>query len=223
MSLIPPLRRKNRARVDEVRVATPCSARWEDMEGDDKVRFCEACRLPVYNLSAMDVEEAAERICGAQDRLCVRFYRRADGTVLTQECPVGVENARERRRHVVRGVAATVIAAGFAGTLLTPTMGAVARPAARIASLQSAAKAGDVARLQAMLDAGIDPDSRRGSGKTPLMFAAELGQVDAVRLLLDRGADPNLKARGGITALQLASAAERQGVVRLLRGAGAIE
>ena len=28
-----------------------------------------------------------------QGRLCVRFYRRADGTVLTQDCPVGLRRA----------------------------------------------------------------------------------------------------------------------------------
>ena len=193
------------------------------MEGDDKERFCEACRLPVYNLSAMDVEEAAERICGDQERLCVRFYRRPDGTVLTQDCPVGVENARQRRREVVRGVAATVLVAGAAGTLMTPTMGAVARPAARIVALQGAAKSGDLPRLRMLLDAGFDPNGRRGSGKTPLMLAAQYGQEGAVRILLARGANPTLRTYDGTTAMQLARAAAHRGVIRLLRKAGAIE
>src|SRR5689334_11488620 len=63
-------------RLDTVQVAKPCPARWEEMEGDEKVRFCAHCRLNVFNLSAMDVEEAANLIAAQDGRLCVRFYRR---------------------------------------------------------------------------------------------------------------------------------------------------
>jgi len=71
-----------------VRIARPCPARWSTMEGDDKVRFCGLCGLDVYNLSALTADEARalmrEREGG---RLCVRFWTRSDGTVMTRDCP----------------------------------------------------------------------------------------------------------------------------------------
>jgi hypothetical protein len=62
---------------------------WSTMKGDDRKRFCSACELNVYNLSDMTREEATKLIEQAEGRLCVRYYQRADGTVLTQNCPVG--------------------------------------------------------------------------------------------------------------------------------------
>ena len=75
----PPLR--------HVRVARPCSADWSAMEGTDRARHCALCRLTVYNLSEMTADEARAFVEGAEGRTCVRFYRRADGTVLTRDCP----------------------------------------------------------------------------------------------------------------------------------------
>ena len=43
----------------------------------------------VYNLSDMTEEEALKLVEEREGRLCVRFYQREDGTVLTSDCPVG--------------------------------------------------------------------------------------------------------------------------------------
>jgi hypothetical protein len=72
-----------------VRVASPCPANWDEMIGDERKRFCGQCKLNVYNLSGMPRDEAENLLLNAEGRLCVRFYRRTDGTVLTQDCPVG--------------------------------------------------------------------------------------------------------------------------------------
>jgi hypothetical protein len=66
------------------------------MEGDDRVRHCEACKKNVYNLSGMTRSEAEALVTGSEGRVCVRFYRRPDGTMLTQNCPVGVMAIRKR-------------------------------------------------------------------------------------------------------------------------------
>src|ERR1700722_4028446 len=82
--------------LDNLAIASPCRAVWDDMEGTDRVRFCDECRLTVYNLSEM-TKAAAERLVArheGNDRLCVRFYRRADGTVLTRDCPRGLAALR---------------------------------------------------------------------------------------------------------------------------------
>jgi hypothetical protein len=83
--------------LDNVRVASPCKASWDEMTGDEQVRFCGHCEKNVYNLSAMTREAAASLIAQKEGRMCVRFYQRADGTVLTADCPVGVRRRRVRR------------------------------------------------------------------------------------------------------------------------------
>jgi hypothetical protein len=60
------------------------------MEGDDRVRTCDQCQLRVFNLSGMREHEAEELIATAEGRLCVRLYQRADGTVITADCPIGL-------------------------------------------------------------------------------------------------------------------------------------
>jgi hypothetical protein len=86
------------------------------MAGDEKCRFCAHCRLNVFNLSAMDVEEAANLIAEKGGLLCVRFYRRRDGTILTQDCPVGVAAWKKRVAVVWASTAGACV--GLMGGLL---------------------------------------------------------------------------------------------------------
>jgi len=83
--------------LESVRVASPCNASWDAMTGDDQVRFCGQCQKNVYNLSAMPREEAEQLIREREGSICVRLYRRADGTVLTSDCSVGLRKKRIRR------------------------------------------------------------------------------------------------------------------------------
>lgn len=89
-----------------IRIAKPCPASWAAMRGDDRVRFCDQCRLNVYNLTDMSRSEAQKLVAKREGRLCVRFYRRADGTVLTDNCPVGLRAARRQLRRLISGYAA---------------------------------------------------------------------------------------------------------------------
>ena len=85
----------NQDLLANVRIASPCNARWEDMEGDDRSRFCRHCSKNVYNFSAMTAQAAAELIRAREGNLCGRFYQRTDGTMLTADCPA----VAERRVH----------------------------------------------------------------------------------------------------------------------------
>jgi hypothetical protein len=96
--------------LDHLRVASPCHASWEEMAGDNLVRFCQHCRKNVYNLSGMSRWDAADFVREAEGQLCVRFYRRQDGTLLTEDCPVGWRAARRRVIRRVGGIAAAVFA-----------------------------------------------------------------------------------------------------------------
>src|SRR5712692_11102997 len=76
--------------LNRIRIASPCSASWEQMEGDDRVRTCDHCQFRVFNLSRMTRQEAEEIIANAEGGLCVRLYQRADGTIITADCPLDV-------------------------------------------------------------------------------------------------------------------------------------
>jgi len=99
--------------LDAIDVAAPCTESWDAMTGDDRSRFCGSCRLHVYDLSAMSRAEAEELVRSRKrdgGSLCVRFVRRADGTVATDDCgPV----RRALRRRALRVRAAAVAALAF--------------------------------------------------------------------------------------------------------------
>jgi hypothetical protein len=99
---------RDRARLpvfDDIQVASPCTADWDAMTGDDRVRHCGTCDRDVYNLSEMTRGEAEALVASRIGPLCVRFYRRSDGTVLTADCPVGARRRRRRRLIIAAGTA----------------------------------------------------------------------------------------------------------------------
>ena len=96
-----------------LRIASPCKAPWENMDGDERVRFCRECNRNVYNLSVMTGSEARHLIAEREGRLCVRFYQRRDGTVLTSDCPVA------QRRSFLRTGAGTALALATIATSMT--------------------------------------------------------------------------------------------------------
>ena len=102
-------RSENRQQADlalnNIRIASPCPTAWSKMVGDERVRHCSECNLNVYNLSAMTEREVKDLIeANRGQRLCARFFQRADGTVLTQDCPWGWR-AMQRRIARIAGVA----------------------------------------------------------------------------------------------------------------------
>ncbi|MCA9266889.1 MAG: hypothetical protein KDA41_00385 [Planctomycetales bacterium] len=113
-------------RLEQLRIATPCSADWNAMQGDDVVRHCKLCQLNVYNLSAMTRDEALDFIAAQEGRVCIRIYRREDGTVLTRDCPVGRSRWHRRMLAAVGSAAAVVFLLG--GAVLAGATTLAARP-----------------------------------------------------------------------------------------------
>jgi hypothetical protein len=95
--------------LEQVKVAAPCPADWERMVGDERVRYCNQCSLHVYNLSGMTRREAEGLVTSAEGRLCVRFYRRPDGTILTRNCPVGLSALKRRAAHIATATMTAVL------------------------------------------------------------------------------------------------------------------
>jgi hypothetical protein len=76
------------------------------MKGDDKVRTCAECRLNVYNFAGMSQREGEELIRTHEGRLCVRIWRRPDGTLITKDCPVGLRALKRKARWMAGQIAA---------------------------------------------------------------------------------------------------------------------
>ncbi len=79
------------------------------MEGDHVVRFCGECKKNVYDLRYMSRAEG-EALLLKSGEACVRMARRADGTVITADCPVGRADQR-KKAAAVAAVGAGLIAA----------------------------------------------------------------------------------------------------------------
>lgn len=120
-----------------VQVAAPCTVDWEQMIGTDQVRFCGQCSLNVFNLTAMTRDEAEALMARTEGRLCLRFYRRFDGSIITKDCPVGLRAIRRRVSYAAKAIisaALTFFVGGqviklFPAKLFRPqvTMGVMAR------------------------------------------------------------------------------------------------
>ena len=87
--------------LKRVRIAAPWPANWDNMDGDERVRQCALCKLNVYNLSGMSRQEATKLVSEAEGRLCVRYYQRRDGTVITRDCPIGIRTVKKKLASVV--------------------------------------------------------------------------------------------------------------------------
>jgi hypothetical protein len=102
--------------LNNIKIASPCSANWNEMYGDDRKRFCAECKLNVYNLSGMTQAEAESLLINSEGRVCVKFYRREDGSVLTKDCPVGWQTIKRRVSRVMTALA-IMITTIFSGVL----------------------------------------------------------------------------------------------------------
>jgi hypothetical protein len=100
---------KRSINLDEVSIAAPCPVAWAEMDGDERKRFCSLCSLHVYNISEMKRKEAEDFLSANTEGVCLRLFRRADGTLITKDCPVGRRLADAVKRRV-RAAAVALVA-----------------------------------------------------------------------------------------------------------------
>lgn len=83
--------------LDLIQSPSPCSKNWDEMLGDELVRFCGGCEKNVYNLSAMTAREAHEFAAKNAGKVCIRYVREADGRVRTADAPLYKISGRAAR------------------------------------------------------------------------------------------------------------------------------
>lgn len=101
--------------LNKLRVASPCSVGWESMTGDERSRMCGQCNRYVYNVSSMSASDVEQLVTRRTDNICIRLFRRSDGTVLVNDCPVGL--------RLVKRCMGRFVAAAFASILGLVTVG----------------------------------------------------------------------------------------------------
>jgi hypothetical protein len=95
MAIRLPLFRPEPDPVDRIEIQTPCSVPWDSMYGDERIRHCGSCRKNVYNVAELTRAQALELIA-SREPVCLRIYRRPDGTVVTNDCWSRLRAARRR-------------------------------------------------------------------------------------------------------------------------------
>jgi hypothetical protein len=95
--------------------------KWQDMEGNDRVRHCATCQLDVYNVRELSTREV-ETLLGNAGRTCVQVVRRLDGTVVTGDCRLIWKRRQARARRVFSLPRTLVAAASALAVLLVATL-----------------------------------------------------------------------------------------------------
>ena len=70
--------------------------------------------------------------------------------------------------------------------------------------LRTAAEFGDVAAIDTLIDAGVDPNAGNCANNTALHYAAWRGRTSAIEALLAAGADPHARNSYGASPLDIA-------------------
>jgi hypothetical protein len=100
--------------LDHLTIPTPCPMDWNRMTGDDRVRHCESCGKPVYNISRM-TDAAPFLVLANEQELCGRVTLGADGILLISDGQTGSQQPSRRWQFRIRSFMALI--AGVAATL----------------------------------------------------------------------------------------------------------
>lgn len=93
------------------------------MDGDDRVRVCGACKHNVYDTSKLTTKEIVD-LMARDSKACLKIYRRADGTLLTEDCQFGLRTLRRGARRVSK-IAASLWALALSFTSVSAQPGTI--------------------------------------------------------------------------------------------------
>jgi hypothetical protein len=101
----------NKNLLDRIDVKAPCTESWEEMSGNDQVRFCSHCTKNVVDLSAYTRARAEKLVRDSNGGLCVRYRKDERGRVIT--APPKFTQIK-RQAKIAAGVLAATLSVGSA-------------------------------------------------------------------------------------------------------------
>ncbi|QQR59136.1 MAG: dienelactone hydrolase family protein [Candidatus Melainabacteria bacterium] len=112
--------------LDELTLSYSCPVDWDSMTGNDQERFCNQCSKKVFNISELSTAEANEFLRQkSASSTCVKFYRRADGTIKTDNCPRALRPVRKSAKLLKNCIS---VVGGFILLTLTTVFPTLAKP-----------------------------------------------------------------------------------------------
>lgn len=106
--------------LDTIQVPQPCKADWDSMIGNDQARFCEHCSLTVHDLSQLTRKRARRLVSKSNGRLCVRYQRRPDGSLITRVAPQKLVRIGRRASKIAAGAFSASLS--LSSALASPSM-----------------------------------------------------------------------------------------------------
>lgn len=100
--------------LESMRVARPCSQKWDLMKGNDQKRFCEHCQLHVHNLSAMSPRQI-HRLSQKSGRRCVAYFQTEDGGIQLRSSFAFLGKSFSRTRRLAASLLALLFPFSFIG------------------------------------------------------------------------------------------------------------
>lgn len=86
--------------IDNLQIVSPCAVAWDEMVGDDKIRYCGYCEKDVFNLTMMTRPEIETLLASQMSgrKICGQMRRRPDGKLVTADCVTVKEQLAGRGR-----------------------------------------------------------------------------------------------------------------------------
>jgi len=85
--------------------------------------------------------------------------------------------------------------------------------------LNLAISKGDLAKVQQLIEIGVDFNKKDERGKTPLMYAILFNQPQIVAYLIKKGADYRAEDANGLTILDYAEQSKSEEIIKLVNDA----
>jgi hypothetical protein len=127
--------------LDQINVASPCSADWDSMIGNEQARFCQHCSLFVHDLSNITRKDAVKLVASSKGKLCVRYYRHQDGVVHTSTHAQPLTQIKRRLSRIAAGAFTATLS--LASSVAAQSAQSISR---NVPSVIEAARAKDIIR-----------------------------------------------------------------------------
>lgn len=150
--------------IEAIEVKSPCSESWDEMEGNEQVRFCSHCSKSVNNLSEMTRREAVRLVRASGGNLCIRYVKHPKTSK-----PLFAENLYRITRRAP-GLAAGVITATISLSAAAYAQGdsRAERAPVVVEKINIREKAVD----ESERSGGVVSGTVRDSNNTPIRYAA---------------------------------------------------